>query len=127
MTLQSIWRPETTLVRWLPVVLAVAGSGCAVHKITGTEIDDTEDTRAILQVIDSYRKAVEAKDPKTLVTLVDESFKDDGGSTTPDDDLDYKTLGTKLPLRFARVDELHLDINVRKIEVPTRRSSGCRS
>ncbi len=97
--------------------VALGASGCSVHKIPGTEIDDTDDTRAILVVIDSYRRAVEAKNTQSIIDLADESFKDDGGSANPDDDHDYKSLFTKLPGEFQRVDDLRLDINVRKIEI----------
>jgi len=100
----------------LPLVLAVS-SGCSVKKIPGTEIDDTTDTRAILSVIDSYRKAVESKNAQTIIDLADDSFKDDSGSSTPDDDHDYKSLHTKLPQEFSRVDDLRVDINVRKIDI----------
>jgi hypothetical protein len=98
-------------------VVALGASGCAVHKIPGTEIDDTLDTRAILSVMDAYRRAVEAKNPQSIKDLCDPSFKDDSGSPNPDDDQDYESLGTKLPAEFAKVDNLRLDINVRKIEV----------
>ncbi len=107
------------MMRKLPIAAAFAflATGCATHKIPGTEIDDTEDTRAILSIIDAYRKAVEAKNAQTIIDLADESFKDDGGSSSPDDDHDYKSLYTKLPSEFQKVDDLRLDINVRKIEI----------
>jgi hypothetical protein len=108
------------MTRSLPIamLLVVAVStGCSVRKIPGTEIDDNVDTRAILSVIDAYRKAVESKNTQTLTDLADESFKDDSGSSTPDDDHDYKSLNTKLRGELSRVEDLRLDLNVRKIDV----------
>jgi hypothetical protein len=106
----------TSRLAWALLIVAVA-TGCSIKKIPGTEIDDNVDTRAILSVIDAYRKAVESKNTQTLIDLADESFKDDGGSSTPDDDHDYKSLHTKLPAELSRVDDLRLDINVRKIDI----------
>jgi hypothetical protein len=99
-------------------LIAAAGlAGCAHAKIAGTEIEDTSDTRAILDVMKRYRVAVEAKDVPGITALVDPSFKDDGGSTSPDDDLDYGTISTKLAERFAKLENLKLDLDIRKINI----------
>ena len=37
-------------------------AACGARRIPGTDIDDTDDTRAILQVMEKYRSAVEARD-----------------------------------------------------------------
>ena len=100
---------------WLGIVLLAAG-GCPAHRFPGTEIEDNPDTRAILNLLEKYRVAVEQRDSDTVIALVSTSFKDNAGTATPDDDLDYQGLQKKLPQRFAKVDEVHLDVNVRKIE-----------
>jgi len=107
----------TRSLPWALLVVVAVSTGCSVKKIPGTEIDDTADTRAILSVIDGYRKAVESKNMQTLSDLADESFKDDSGSSSPDDDHDYKNIHTKLMGELAKVDDLRLDINVRKIDI----------
>jgi hypothetical protein len=116
------------LARSLFVVCAVAAvsSGCNVRKIPGTDLDDNDDTRAILDVMERYRTAVEQKDAQTLIGLVHENFKDDGGSTDPEDDLAYKDLYTKLPKRLEQLDDIRLEINVKKIEF-TEDFSGARA
>ncbi len=102
----------------LMVLLVVAlATGCATRKIPGTEIDDNDDTRTILEVMETYRKAVETKNAQTIVDLADETFRDDGGSASPDDDLEYKTLFTVLPARMAKLDDVKLELGVRKIEI----------
>ena len=92
-------------------------AGCAVRKIPNTEIDDNDDTRAIIDVIEQYRRAVLTKNAQTIVDLADEEFLDDGGSASPDDDLEYKTLFTVLPARLKNFDDIKLEIAVRKIEI----------
>lgn len=90
-------------------------AGC-VHKIPGTEIDDTADSRAVLDVMTAYRAAVEQRNAQAIIDLADPAFRDDGGSSTPEDDLDYSTLYTSLATRFQRMEEVRLDMNVRKME-----------
>ena len=104
----------------LPLVaLLFALTGCLPRKIPGTELDDTSDTRAVIDVLQKYRLAVEARNTAALLALTDESFRDDGGSSAPEDDLDYKTLPTKLAARMSRVSDLKLDVTVRRIEFDT--------
>lgn len=93
----------------------VALSGC-MRKIPGTEIDDTADSRAILDVMTAYRAAVEQRNPQAIIDLADPNFRDDGGSANPDDDLDYTTLYTSLATRFQRIEDVRLDMNVRRME-----------
>lgn len=106
--------------RWSSLVVAALASlaltGCLGKKIPGTDIDDTTETRAVLDVVNSYRQAVEQKNVGALVALADESFRDDGGTSSPTDDLSYATLSAALPERFARLDDVRLDLSVRKVE-----------
>ncbi len=97
-------------------VVAVAAAGCTPKKIPGTDINDNDDTRAILDVIEAYRRAYEKKDTQTIVALLDEGFREDGGSSTPDDDFEFKTAAPKLASIFERVEDVRLDVSVRKIE-----------
>lgn len=98
-------------------VVAFLASGCATRRIPGTDIDDTDDTRKIIAVMDAYRQAMQAKDSERIIKLVAESFQDDAGTGSPNDDLDYKTLREVLPKRFARVEDLRLEMTVKKIVV----------
>ena len=71
----------------------------------------------ILSVMEQYRKAVETRNSQTIVDLADPTFRDDGGSAAPDDDLEYSQLFTVLPARLSRMDDIKVEIAVRKIEV----------
>lgn len=100
----------------VPLAVLVLLSGCAPRKIPGTDLDDTSETRAVLDLMKRYRTAVESRNPAAVLQLADESFRDDGGSSQPEDDLDYATLKAQLATRFARVADLRLDVVVRRIE-----------
>jgi len=97
-------------------LLALAVTGCAPRKIPGTELDDTSETRAVIDVMQKFRAAVEKKDADAIVKMADKSFRDDGGSSNPDDDLDYASLGPKLAARMAKMSNVKLDVTVRRIE-----------
>ncbi len=96
-------------------VLLTASSSC-VRKIPGTEIDDTSETRAVLDVVERYRGAVEQRNAADVVALVDDKFHDDAGTGTAEDDLDYKSLTASLPAKFQKLDDVKLDLSVRRIE-----------
>lgn len=113
-------------MRSLAAALSLAlllGSACMPKKLPGTDIDDNSETRAVLDVANTYRVAVEAKDAQAIIALADPSFRDDGGSANPDDDLDYKSLSTALPARFARIDDVRLSLDVRKMEFDEAQNS----
>lgn len=103
-------------------LILLALSACAARRIPGTEIEDTDDTRAILQVMERYRAAVEARDANAVINLCSESFRDDAGSAKGEDRIDYATLKKKLPVHFATLDDVRLDLNVRRIELHPERS-----
>jgi hypothetical protein len=103
---------------YLVLLVATAElTACAPRKIPGTDIDDTADTRAVMALFSEYRKAVESRNAKAIVELCDESFSDDGGSADPEDDLTYGSLEQQLNARFARVQDVRLEMSIRKIEV----------
>ncbi len=105
----------------VPLLLAAA---CAPRRIPGTELADTEDTRAILAVMERYRSALEAKDAKAIQALVAESFREDGGTETPDDDLTYATLPDHLNNLFARLDNPKVELSVRRVDVQKEQATA---
>jgi len=96
-----------------PVLLA---SGC-IHYFPGTEIPDNVDTRAIKDVMEKYRTAVEAKDVGTIISLCSEQYRDDAGTIQTEDDLDYATLREVLPKRLSRVQSSNLYMELKRIDV----------
>jgi hypothetical protein len=99
-------------------------SACSARRIPGTEIEDNDDTRSILKVMETYRTGVEAKDPQKVISVVSESFKDDSGTGNPEDDLDYATLRSRLPQVLSKLDNVKLEMIVRKIEVDRETSAA---
>lgn len=97
--------------------LLLLASACASRRIPGTEIPDTPDTRAIIQVMERYRSAVEARDAQTIQSLVSKDFRENAGTDTLEDDLTYENLPQHLAHLFSRVESPRVELNVRRVEV----------
>jgi ketosteroid isomerase-like protein len=103
--------------RSLAALLAlVAFAGCA-RKIPDTDIEDSTDSRAIVSVIDQYRKALDRRDAAAILALVSRSYFDDAGTSDPSDDLDFAQLSKALPASLKGLSDVKLELAVSKIEV----------
>ena len=111
-------------VRFLSTLSLTMLLACGARRIPGTDIEDNDDTRAILQVMEQYRAAIEARDAQGVLRLVSESFRDDGGSSNPEDRMNYADLQKKLPVELAKLDDVKLDLTVRKIEIESRTNTA---
>jgi len=107
--------------RWL--LLVAATWGCAAHKIPGTDIDETADADAIIEVMGKYNAAVDAQDASGVLALVDTSFYDDAGTLTPEDDLDYEALKTKLPAMLQKFQDVRVKITVKTLNISGDKAS----
>jgi hypothetical protein len=101
----------------LLAVAAVAAVGCSPRRIPGTEIKDTRDTRAVYDVVQSYRQALEKRDAAAVLALVAPNYFDTAGTPQPEDDMDRGRLEASLALDLARAEGVKEEFTVRKIEV----------
>lgn len=92
-------------------------AGCAKRYIAGTQIEDTEENHAIIEVMKQYRSAMEGRDADAIVALASPSFHDAGGTSDPDDDIAFRNLESALKQRFARIDNLNLVLDIRSINI----------
>jgi ketosteroid isomerase-like protein len=89
-------------------------AGC-VRNIPNTEIPDTVENRAIIQVVDEYRKAFDRRDVEGIMALVSRSYFDDAGTSDKADDVDYAHLPKVLTDTFGRVLQMRLELGVTNI------------
>jgi hypothetical protein len=104
-------------VRPLFVLALLVLSACGPRYIPGTQLNDTEDTRAILKLMERYRAAVEARDARAIQELVSKTFRDNAGTEDPTDDLTADNLAQALPALFGRMDAPRVELEVRRIDV----------
>ncbi len=113
-------------VRLLAVAAAalLALPACSQKNIPGTSIPDTDDTRSLVALMDAYRNSVETGDVEKLSKLVASTFRDNGGTAAPDDDLDRSNLEPALRERFSRLANVRLDMDIRSIDVQRREDTA---
>ncbi len=86
-------------------------SACPPKFIPHTEIQDTPDNRAILDVMHAYKEGFEARDAKAITELASPRYLD------ARDSIGFETLEKQLSLYFERVRQDHLDVTPRRIVV----------
>ena len=104
-------------LRLFPLLATLALAACAPRLIPGTDIVDNQESRAILDVMQQYRAALEGRNANKILELASEQYKDNSGTADPADDLDYATLRRVLPQRMEKLEDVSVDMNVRKITV----------
>lgn len=97
---------------WALVLLV----SCSTKYIPSTQIEDTEENRELLRVVEQYRRAVEDRDVDRILALTSDSFFEDPGTPgDPSDDYGKPGLRERLVTAFGKLGEQHLDMSVRKL------------
>lgn len=99
------------VARRATLAVLVLLSACSPTLIPNTKLEDTQDNRAILELVKAYKAAYEAKDAEGVAKLASERYLDARES------ISYATLRDELKKDFARVNQLQLELNVRRITV----------
>ncbi len=90
---------------------------CATRNIPGTQIADTRETRDIINVLERYRAALEARNAEAVQQLISPSFRDNAGTESPEDDLTYENIAQVLPTLFEQIEAPKVDMDIRQVEV----------
>jgi hypothetical protein len=106
------------------LVAAALLGGCGPKRIPGTDIKDSPETRAVVDVIEQYRLAVERRDPNAVLALVSRRYFDNAGTTDPADDVDYDQLRSRLVEDYSKLVAVNLEIAVKRIDVEGDRASA---
>ncbi len=97
--------------------LALAASACAHSNIPGTEIEDSEENREIVQLVQEYKQAVERLDTDAIMALVSPRFYENNGNVDTSDDYDYRGLESNLRSNFERTKRIQLMVRVDDVQV----------
>lgn len=115
------------------LVAAGAAAGCSKQsssKIPGTKLTDDQLNRSLIQVVEAYRMAVEARDAEALVLMAHPRYWEDRGTVEPEDDYGYDGLRTALGSRFQLASDVRYSLRYDKIRrvCPTEEiEKGCRA
>lgn len=103
-------------VHALVLILGAAlSSGCAGRQKL-ERIPDVPESQAVLDLLERYRHAMEARDVDALLALTSADYFDTRGTSDPQDDLDRRGLEAKLRADLDKVSSLRLDLEVLKLE-----------
>jgi hypothetical protein len=105
------------LTRSASILLAFLAIACGPKRIPDTDIEDTPDTREILDVMRRYRHAAEARDAEGLLALASSRFFEDRGTPDPADDYDLDGLRQKLPRDFEKIKTVRMELAIRDVRV----------
>jgi hypothetical protein len=66
--------------------------GCEPTLIPNTRVEDTANNREVVDFVERYRQAVEARNGPALLAMASPNYFDDMGTPAGDDDIDYEGL-----------------------------------
>lgn len=90
--------------------------GCATGRIPNTDLADTSDNRAVVNFCERYRRAVEAKDARTLLSLASPNYYEDAGTPRGEDDYGFDGLQRLLTAWVDDVREVRYEMRYRRIQ-----------
>jgi len=101
--------------------LLLAVTACSPKYLPNTEVEDTPANRAIADVVERYRVAVEQRDLDALRALVSRRYFSNAGTTAePSDDYGYAQLEERvLPLLRENIKSVQFVIYLRRISFPS--------
>jgi len=109
-------------MRPLPLLALATLLACSHNVIPGTNVPDDPQNRAVLQVLASYKQAMEARDANALLSLAAPGYFDRGDPSRPTDPHDLEGLRKSVPRDFTGVRALKLDIDIRNLKVDGERA-----
>ena len=89
-------------------------AGCAHHTIAGTSIRDEPETRAVLDVLNKYKEAMEEKNAGALLALAAPDYYDTSRVNRP---IDYAALQKELPADVARLGGVRIELTIKDVNV----------
>ena len=102
------------------IVLVGALTGCA-GTIPNTTVEDTAENREVVEFVEKYRRAVEARNVRRLLEMASPRYLDDLGTPGGEDDLDYDGLREKLSRWRDRVIDVRYEIKYNRVTFDQRR------
>jgi hypothetical protein len=99
------------------LLVCLAAVACPRPTIPGTNIRDTPEARAVLDVFGRYRQALEARDTAGIVALAAPGYTDPGDPSRGVPPTEYTGLKDKLQSDLSKVTGVRLDATIKELEV----------
>ena len=92
-------------------------AACSHATLPGTNIRDTPQNRAVLDVFGRYKHALEARDPNAILALATPDYTDPGDPARGIGPTDHAALQEKLKSDLSRITGLRLEATIKDLEV----------
>lgn len=90
-------------------------NACAARMIPNTDVEDNSDNRRVVEFVEQYRHAMEARNAAQILRLVSEDYYDDNGTPSTADDIDYSMLQERLGALDEELVEVHYEMRYRRV------------
>lgn len=101
----------------LVLVLALPwAAGCEHQMIPGTNIEDTDENRAVIDFMEVYRSAIQSREADRVLELVAEEYFEDNGTEEQKDDYGLEKLRTGLSEKFEHTEVIQLSLTIQHID-----------
>ncbi len=97
------------------LLASAALGGCGASMIPNTDVEDTSANREVVEFVERYRLALEARDVGLLLRLASPQYFDDNGTPTGDDDIDFDGLRDKLAAFPDNLLAVRYEIRYRRV------------
>lgn len=97
------------------VLAGSTSAGCAARMIPNTDVPDSDENREVVEFVEQYRHAMEARAPGQILRLVSEAYYDDNGTPTTEDDIDYGLLQDRIARLAEDVLEVRYEMRYRRV------------
>ncbi len=101
----------------IALLACLAGVACAHPKIGNTNIEDTPQARAVLDVFGRYKQALEARDSTAILALAAPDYTDPGDPARGVGPTEFANLKDKLQADLSKVTGVRLDATLKDLDV----------
>jgi hypothetical protein len=92
-------------------------AACSHATIPGTNIQDTSQNRAILDLFGRYKQALESRNPTAILALATPDYADPGDPSRGIGPTDHRGFQERLKSELSKVTGLRLEATVKDLEV----------
>ena len=104
-------------MRSIALLACLAAAACSHAMLPGTNIRDTPQNRAVLDVFGRYKQALEARDAGAILALTTPDYTDAGDPARGISPTDHQRLEQRLKGDLSKVTGLRLEATVKDMEV----------
>jgi hypothetical protein len=107
--------PKHSVALMSALLLFLVATGCKPDLIPDTNVEDTSDNREVVNLVRTYKAALETGNVDQVMALVSRDYFEDNGTPTQEDDYGFEQLADRMNRTFSKVRAIRLKIHVQHI------------